>query len=68
MGGAFQQWRQQHERRAMFWTAMQIFTSTACRLFWQNCIANGVDYAEKHCFVAENLLYQMVFFSSLYLL
>ena len=24
------------------------------------CIANGGDYAEKQCFVAENLLYQMI--------
>ena len=27
---------------------------------WRNCIADGGDYVEKWCFVAENLLYQIV--------
>ena len=31
VGGAFQQWWQQHERQATFWKAMQIFTSSTCR-------------------------------------
>ena len=35
---------------------------------WQKCIANGSDYIEKQCFIAENFLYQRVFFYSLYLL
>ena len=35
---------------------------------WQNCIANGGEYIEKMCFVAENLLYQLVLLCSLYLL
>jgi len=35
---------------------------------WQKCIANGGDYVEKYCFVAENLLYQIVLLCSLYLL
>jgi len=26
---------------------------------WQKCTANGGDYAEKQCFVAENLLHQI---------
>jgi len=34
VGGVFQQWQQQHERQATFWTAMQIFMSTACRLLF----------------------------------
>jgi len=29
---------------------------------WQKCIANGRVYVEKQCFVAENLLYQIVLF------
>jgi hypothetical protein len=35
---------------------------------WQKCIANGGDYVEKWCFVAKNLLYQIVLLCSFYLL
>jgi len=35
---------------------------------WRKCIANGGDYVEKQCFVAKNLLYQIVLLCSLYLL
>ena len=35
---------------------------------WRKCIANGGDYVEKLCFVAKNLLYQIVLLCSLYLL
>jgi len=34
----------------------------------QTNIANGGDYAEKYCFVAENLLYHIVLLCPLYLL
>ena len=33
---------------------------------WQNHRANGGDYVEKQCFVAERLLYQIVLLYSLY--
>jgi hypothetical protein len=35
---------------------------------WRKCIANGGDYVEKYCFVAKNLLYQIVLLCPLYLL
>ena len=35
---------------------------------WQKCIANGGDCVEKKCFVAKNLLYQIVLLYSLYLM
>ena len=35
---------------------------------WEACIANSGDYVEKQCFVAGNLLYQIVLLHSLYLL
>ena len=31
---------------------------------WQKCRANGGDYAEKQCFVAENVLHQTVLLCS----
>ena len=34
---------------------------------WWKCIANVDDYAENYCFVAENLLNQIVLLHSLYL-
>ena len=60
--GAFQQSRQWYERQAMFWTAMQIFVSTASRIL----VITGknaqilVWLCWKIMFCAENLLYQMV--------
>jgi hypothetical protein len=35
---------------------------------WQKCIANGEDYVERQCFVADNLLYPTVLLCTLYLL
>ena len=35
---------------------------------WRKCIVTGGDYVEKQCFVAKNLLYQIVLLCSLYLL
>ena len=35
---------------------------------WWKCIANGGGYAEKQCFVSENLLYRIVLLCSLYVL
>ena len=44
---------------------VQIFTSTACRLlFITGENANGGDYVEIQCFVAENLLHQIVLLCS----
>ena len=34
----------------------------------EKCLANSGDYVEKQCFVAENLLYQILLLSSFYLL
>ena len=34
----------------------------------RKCIANGADYVEKYCFVAKNVLCQIVLLCSLYLL
>jgi len=31
---------------------------------WHKCTASGGDYVEKYCFVAENLLYQVVLLCS----
>ena len=48
---------------------VQIFMRTACRLlFITGENANGGDYVEIQCFVAENLLHQIVLLCSLYLL
>jgi len=38
------------------------------KLLEKKCIANGGDYVEKQCFVAESLLDQTVLLFSLYLL
>jgi len=49
--------------KAWFWTAVQIFESVACRLMFisgKKCTDNGGGCVEKECFVAENLLYQIV--------
>ena len=35
---------------------------------WRKYVANGGDYVEKHCFVAENLLCQIELLCSLCLL
>jgi len=45
------------------------FLSVVCRLlFVAGENANGGDYAEKQCFIAESLLYQVLLLLSLYLL
>jgi len=33
---------------------------------WRKCIVNGGGHIEKWCFVAQNLLYQVVLFCSVY--
>ena len=63
VGAAFQQWQQRQ------WV---VFVGADCYergkqdlVDWlQKCIASGGDYVEKQCFVAENLLYQIVVFCS----
>ena len=35
---------------------------------WQKCIATGGDYIEEQCFLAENLLCQIMLLCSSYLL
>ena len=48
---------------------VQIVLSAACRLLFtagKKCRANGGDYVEKWCFVAENFLYQIVLLTSLF--
>jgi len=35
---------------------------------WRKSIANGGAYVEIHCFVAKNLLYQVLLLCSMYLL
>ena len=67
VGGALQHWWQQ-----------QWATSTGADCYehgvqvlvycWQKCTANGGDYAEKQCFVAENLLNQILLLCSFHLL
>jgi len=42
---------------------VQIFMTATCKLLFiarRKCIADSADYAEKQCFVAGNLLYQIV--------
>jgi len=49
---------------------VHILTSVTCKFLFiagEKCIANGDDYVEKQCFVAGNLLYQIVLLCSLYL-
>ena len=66
-GGIFQQWWQGQ------WVTLdgEDFNEHGMQAFvhhWQKCVANGDDYIEKKCFVAENLLYQILLLCSLYLL
>ena len=60
-GGTFQQWQQWvTSTGADFYEHdLQVLV-----LHWQKCIANGGDYVEKQCFVAENLLYRIVLLCS----
>jgi len=54
----------------MFWMAMLIFTSAACRLLFitgENAQVVVVNTLKKWCFVVENMLYQIVLLCSLYL-
>ena len=67
VGGVFQKWQQ-------WWWVIStgIDFDEHCLQglahHWQKCIAHGSDYVEKQCFIAENLLYQIVSLCSLYLL
>ena len=67
VGGVFQQWQEWQwvtSTGADFYEGgMQTFAHR-----WQQCLPNRGDYVEKQCFVAENLLYPIVFLCSLYLL
>ena len=71
VGGAFQQWLPWRERQVTFQTAMQIFYTCSMKVpfdyRWKS-IANGGGDAEKYCFVAEKLVYQIVSLCFLYLL
>jgi len=62
------------DQRVMFvfqqWQQQQWVTSAGVGLYehgmqalvhcWRKCITNGGVYVEEECFVAENLLYQIV--------
>jgi len=66
-GGAFQQqWYQQWVTS----TSADIYKHGMQTLvdYWCKCIANGGDCVEKQCFVAANLLYQLLLLCSLFLL
>ena len=69
VGGGFQQWWQECERRTTFWIAMQIFYEHSMQAVvhhWWKCIANGGDYSEKYCFcrweffLSNNVLVHLV--------
>ena len=66
VSGAFQQWWQQvtSAGAGFYKCSMQALANQ-----WWKCIANGgIFYVKKQCYVAENLLYQIVPMCSLYLL
>ena len=66
-----QQWQQWHERQVMLQTAMHSCHTMkwrAYQLAHPHELANSSDYVEKQCFVAEDLLYQLVLLCSLHLL
>ena len=79
--GPMKDWlRGQHfpSYNAVIWAVKQWATSTGAYFYehgmqalvhrWHKCIAIGGDYVKKQCFVAKNLLYQIVLLCSLYLL
>ena len=64
VGDVFQPWWQGCERQAIFWTAMQILTSVMCRILviaGRNAWLMVITMLKEMCFVAESLLYQIVF-------
>ena len=64
--GLFQHWRQRlHYFYKIKNKFLQIKTCRLVHRCWK-CTANGGDYVEKYCFVAEHLLYQLVLLCSLY--
>ena len=62
-GATFQQWQQQVTS-----TDADFYKCSMHALVQSWCIANGADYVKKQCFVAKNVLYQIVLLCSLYLL
>ena len=67
VGDAFQYWQQQQWVTSVG-AGFDEYSMQALVHHWQKCLANGGDYVEKHCFVAENLLYRVVLLCSLCLL
>ena len=65
VGGAFEQWQQWAISVGVDFYEHKIQTLV---YRWWKYLAAGGDYAEKHWFVAENLLYQAVLLCPLYLL
>ena len=61
-GGAFQQWWQRviSAGAGFYEHGMQVLLHS-----WQKCIANGGGCVENQCFVAVNLVYQLVLLFSL---
>ena len=56
VGDVFQQWQQVTSADADFYEhGMQAFVHC-----WQKCTANGGDYIERQCFLAENAIYLTV--------
>jgi len=45
-----------------------LYSTQALVHCWQKCIATGGDYIEEQCFLAENLLCQIMLLCSSYLL
>ena len=72
VGGAVLQWQEQTFGHLHWYTFLQVQHTRSCslleKLLEKKCIANGGDYVEKQCFVAESLLDQTVLLFSLYLL
>jgi len=64
--GAFQQW-QKWLSHLHWWRLLWVQYAGSCWPWWR-CITNSSDYAEKECFVAENLLYEIVSLCFLHLL
>ena len=56
------------DRSCSRWPCRFLEAQHAGFFFWWKYIANGGDYIEKRCFVAENLLCQTVLSCRLYLL
>jgi len=59
MGGAFQQWWQQQWGISTDEDFYKHGMQAPVHHWWQ-CRASGGDCGEQNCFIAENLLYQIV--------